>query len=155
VLPYNSTTVKTLIRGSGARHAAPAPTSNSSGNRRPPGAGAETTLNGQQQIVVLRSRRRTSRSSFAQIDGNISPVLRSTTTASPREPSPRPARAHPRRPAPAWLRSPRPVFPTTGVTRKLVDDFGVLPPVSRSSSRSVPAVRSVTTLHRGSRPAPT
>ena len=68
---------------------------------------------------------------FAQIDGNISLVLRSTDDCQPLEsPSPSPSASPSASPGPSLAPlSPCPVFPTTGVTlRKLVDDFGVLPP---------------------------
>ena len=73
---------------------------------------------------------------FAQIDGNISLVLRSTAdcqapspgpseSASP-SPSPTPAAFPSATPTPV---SSCPVVTTTGITlRKLIDDLGVLPP---------------------------
>ncbi len=134
VLPYNPTTVKTLIQGVQVLGTLlPPPSSSSNGNAQAsPGAGTETSLNGQQQIVVLSvTSQDVEVIKFAQIDGNISLVLRSTVDCQPLEsPSPSPSASPSASPGPSLAPlSPCPTFPTTGVTlRKLVDDFGVLPP---------------------------
>ena len=86
---------------------------------------------------------------FAQIDGNISLVLRSTDDCQPREPVALAQREPVRVPGPSLAPlSPCPVVTTTGVTlRKLVDDFGVLPAAGRRGHPAdpVPAGRSVGT----------
>ena len=116
VLPYNSTTVKTLIQGVQVLGTLlPPPTSNSNGNAQAsPGAGAETTLNGQQQIVVLSvTSQDVEVIKFAQIDGNISLVLRSTDDCQPLEsPSPSPSASPSASPGPSLAPlSPCPVIP--------------------------------------------
>ena len=82
-----------------------------------PGAsgGTTTSLNGQQEIVILAATPQQAEAiKFSQTDGIISLVLRATADCQ----NPQDGTA-----------SPCPIIPTTGVTlRKMVDDFGVLPP---------------------------
>jgi Flp pilus assembly protein CpaB len=136
VRPYNPTTVKTLIQGIQVLGTLLPPPS--SGAEAPaPSGQPSTTLNGQQQIVILAvTTQEAEVIKFAQIDGNISLVLRSTAdcqapspgpseSASP-SPSPTPAAFPSATPTPT---SSCPVVTTTGITlRKLIDDLGVLPP---------------------------
>jgi Flp pilus assembly protein CpaB len=141
VLPYNPTTVKTLIPGVQVLGTLlPSPQNvQQTGATPAPGSGT-TTLNGQNQIVILAvSSQDAEVIKFAQIDGNISLVLRSSQDCNPSaSPSPTPA-ASPSGPLPLPSPSPTlapgatvtncPIVPTTGITlRKLVDNRGVLPP---------------------------
>jgi Flp pilus assembly protein CpaB len=114
LLPYNSTTVKTVVQGlqvlgtllppADANAPAPSASTGTSG----------TSLNGQQEIVILAATaQQVEAIKFAQIDGTISLVLRSAKDCQ----------------AADGTASPCPTIVTTGITlRKLVDDFGVLPP---------------------------
>jgi len=109
---YNSTTVKTVVQGlqvlgtllPPADAAAPAASGGTSG----------TSLNGQQEIVILAATtQQVEAIKFAQIDGTISLVLRSAKDCQ----------------AADHTASPCPIIVTTGVTlRRMIDDFGVLPP---------------------------
>ena len=136
VLPYNPTTVKTLIQGVQVLGTLlPPPTSSGNGNAQAsPGAGSETTLNGQQEIVMLAlTPQEVEVVKFAQMDGNISLVLRSTEDCKPVEaPSAEPSASPSASPSPSASTAPElacPTFSTTGITlRKLIDDFGVIPP---------------------------
>ena len=73
-----------------------------------------TSLNGQQEIVILAATtQQVEAIKFAQIDGTISLVLRSAKDCQ----------------AADHTASPCPIIVTTGVTlRRMIDDFGVLPP---------------------------
>ena len=132
VLPYNSTTVKTVLQGVQVLGTLLPPPPSSGQAQASPGSGQETTLNGQQQIVVLAmTPQQVEVVKFAQMDGNISLVLRSTEDCQPVEeesPSPSPSGS----PAPivsAAPVGPCPTFTTTGITlRKMIDDLGVIPP---------------------------
>jgi hypothetical protein len=139
VLPYNNTSVKTLIQGVQVLGTLlPAPSAAQQGGATPaPGSGT-TTLNGQSQIVILAVTTQDAEViKFAQMDGNISLVLRSSKecqpapSASPEAspsgalPSPSPSASIP----PGATITNCPIVPTTGITlRKLVDNRGVLPP---------------------------
>ncbi len=111
--PYNSTTVKTVVQGlqvlgtllPPADTAAPAASGGTTGG---------TSLNGQQEIVILAATAQQIEAiRFSQMDGTISLVLRSSKDCQ----------------AADGTASPCPVIPTTGITlRRMVDDFGVLPP---------------------------
>ena len=132
VLPYNPTTVKTLIQGVQVLGTLlPPPASSGAGATPAPGS-EETTLNGQQQIVMLAlTPQDVEVVKFSQMDGSISLVLRSTEDCKPvEEPSPSPSPSG--SPAPSASAAPLlacPTFTTTGITlRKLIDDFGVIPP---------------------------
>ena len=113
-LPYNSTTVKTIVEGLQVIGTLlPPPTAAASAE---PGAsgGTTTSLNGQQEIVILAATPQQAEAiKFSQTDGIISLVLRATADCQAKD----------------GTASPCPIIPTTGVTlRKMVDDFGVLPP---------------------------
>jgi pilus assembly protein CpaB len=73
-----------------------------------------TSLNGQQEIVILAATSQQAEAiRFAQVDGNIALVLRSSADCTTAD----------------GTATACPIIPTTGVTlRKMVDDFGVLPP---------------------------
>jgi hypothetical protein len=112
-LKYNPTTVKTIVEGlqvlgtllpPPSSNATPAPSDGSTG----------TSLNGQQQIVILAATAQQAEAiKFSQMDGTISLVLRSVTDCQTADGS----------------ATSCPIIPTTGITlRKMVDDFGVLPP---------------------------
>ena len=134
VLPYNPTTVKTLIQGVQVLGTLlPPPTSNSNGNAQAsPGAGRRDDAQrpaadrgprghvaGRRGHQVRPDRRQ--HLAGPAVDRRL-PALES--------PSPSPSASPSASPGPSLAPlSPCPVFPTTGVTlRKLVDDFGVLPP---------------------------
>jgi Flp pilus assembly protein CpaB len=137
VRPYNPTTVKTLVQGIQVLGTLlPPPTSGGSDQPAPSGQ-PSTTLNGQQQIVILAvTTQEAEVIKFAQIDGNISLVLRSTGDCQ--APSPGPSESASPSPTPNPLASPTatptptsacPSVTTTGITlRRLIDDLGVLPP---------------------------
>jgi Flp pilus assembly protein CpaB len=116
---YNHTTVKTLSQGLQVlgtllppppQSDQPQPTANGATT-----SGTNTTLNGQQEIVILSVPAQDAEViKFAQIDGNISLVLRSSEDCTTK---------------PADGLTYCPTVPTTGITlRRLVDDRGVLPP---------------------------
>ncbi len=73
-----------------------------------------TSLNGQQEIVILAATSQQAEAiRFAQVDGTIALVLRSSTDCTKSD----------------GTATACPIIPTTGITlRKMVDDFGVLPP---------------------------
>ena len=73
-----------------------------------------TSLNGQQEIVILAATSQQAEAiRFAQVSGTIALVLRSSTDCT----------------ATDGTATSCPIIPTTGITlRKMVDDFGVLPP---------------------------
>ena len=137
-LPYNSTTVKTLIQGVQVLGTLLPPVEQGADNQTPP-PGSEantTTLNGQQQIVILAVTPQDAEIiKFAQIDGTISLLLRATADCQPSESaSPSPSPSASAEPGASPSASPLingncPIRFTTGITlRRLVDDRGVLPP---------------------------
>ncbi len=135
VRPYNPTTVKTLIQGIQVLGTLLPPASSGNGGQPAPSGQPSTTLNGQQQIVILAvTTQEAEVIKFAQIDGNISLVLRSSDDCQ--APSPGPSESASPSPSPAAFPSATPtptsscpVVTTTGITlRKLIDDLGVLPP---------------------------
>ena len=140
VLPYNSTTVKTLIQGVQVLGTLLPPAEQGADNQTPaPGSEANTTtLNGQQQIVILAVTPQDAEViKFAQMDGSISLVLRATADCQPSEsasPLPSPSAAPSAAPGESPSASPLingncPIRITTGVTlRRLIDDRGVLAP---------------------------
>ncbi len=111
-LPYDPNSVKTVVDGlqvlgtllPPAQNAQPAPSGQTGG----------TSLNGQQQIVILAATSQQAEAiRFAQVSGTIALVLRSAADCQAQDGTPKSC----------------PIIPTTGVTlRKMVDDFGVLPP---------------------------
>lgn len=115
---YNHTTVKTLSQGLQVLGTLLPPTPQGEAAPAASGApqtGTNTTLNGQQEIVILAVPAQDAEViKFAQIDGNISLVLRSSEDCTTK---------------PADGLTYCPTVPTTGITlRRLVDDRGVLPP---------------------------
>jgi Flp pilus assembly protein CpaB len=113
---YNHTTVKVLSQGLQVLGTLlPPPPAPAQGEAAPSPSAGTTTLNGQQQIVILAVPVQDSEViKFSQLDGSISLVLRSAKdcTVKPEE-----------------GQTFCPVIKTTGITlRRLVDDFGVLPP---------------------------
>ena len=139
VLPYNSTTVKTLIQGVQVLGTLLPPAEQNQNATPEPGSEANTTtLNGQQQIVILAVTPQDAEViKFAQIDGTISLVLRATADCQPSEsasPSPSPSPSASLEPGASPIASPLingncPITITTGVTlRRLIDDRGVLAP---------------------------
>ena len=119
---YNHTTVKFLAQGIqviGTLLPAPPPAENTGntegGEQTTAPDGTTTTLNGQQQMVILAVTPQDAEVlKFAQMDGNLSLVLR-----SPRDCTTKPIDGG----------TYCPVVETTGMTlRRLVDDRGVLPP---------------------------
>ncbi len=76
--------------------------------------GGNTSLNGQQEIVILGATVQQAEAiRYAQVDGTIALVLRSAADCQ----------------APDGTATACPIIPTTGITlRKMIDDFGVLPP---------------------------
>jgi pilus assembly protein CpaB len=114
---YNETTVKALSQGLQVLGTLlpPPPDNTEPAPSESPSSGTNTTLNGQQQIVILAVPAQDAEViKFAQIDGNISLVLRSASDCTTK---------------PADGLTYCPVVATTGITlRRLVDDRGVLPP---------------------------
>jgi Flp pilus assembly protein CpaB len=113
-LRYNSTSVKTVVEGLqvlGTLLPPPTTTQQPAQSGQPQGA---TTLNGQQEIVILAATPQQAEAiRFAQIDGTIALALRSVDDCKTAE----------------GTAGPCPIIPTSGITlRRLVDDFGVLPP---------------------------
>jgi Flp pilus assembly protein CpaB len=113
-LPYNSTTIKTVVDGLqvlGTLLPPPTTTQQPAPSGQPQGA---TTLNGQQEIVILAATSQQAEAiRFAQVDGTIALVLRSADDCKNAD----------------GTAGQCPIIPTSGITlRRLVDDFGVLPP---------------------------
>ena len=112
-LKYNPTTVKTIVQGLQVLGTLLPPV-----DAAAPGASGEvnggTSLNGQQEIVILAATtQQVEAIKFAQMDGTISLVLRSAKDCQ----------------ATDGTASPCPIVTTTGITlRKMVDNYGVLPP---------------------------
>jgi hypothetical protein len=117
-LPYNSTTVKTVVEGLQVLGTLLPPPVATAQQQQQAGASGEpattTNLNGQQEIVILAATIQQAEAiRYAQIDGTIALVLRSAADCQAEDGTP----------------ADCPIIPTTGVTlRKMVDDFGVLPP---------------------------
>ncbi len=114
-LPYNPTTVKVISQGLQVLGTLlPPPPAQQSGQPAPTTDGT-TSLNGQSQIVVLSVPMQDAEVlKFAQLDGSISLVLRSSKDCTTK---------------PAEGATYCPVLTTTGITlRRLVEDRGVVPP---------------------------
>ncbi len=113
---YNHTTVKVVSQGLqvlGTLLPPPVDAGQPAASQAPSDNG--TTLNGQQQIVILSVPTQDAEVlKFAQLEGSISLVLRSSADCTTK---------------PAEGQTYCPVVQTSGITlRRLVDDFGVLPP---------------------------
>ena len=111
-IKYNPTTVKVIVQGLQVLGTLLPPAAAPAASGQP--AGGETSLNGQQEIVILAATTQQIEAiKFSQLDGNISLVLRSAQDCQ----------------AADGTASPCPVIVTTGITlRRMVDDFGILPP---------------------------
>ncbi len=114
-IPFNPTTVKVLAEGlqvlGTLLPAPPASTGNNSGTT----TGSSTTVNPDQQelVIVAATVQQAEVIKFAQMQGDISLVLRATKDCQ----------------TASGQATPCPIIPTTGITlRVLVDDYGVLPP---------------------------
>ncbi len=116
---YAPTTVKVLAQGLQVLGTLlpPPPQSAQPEASATPSTGGETTttFNGQEQIVILSVPTQTAELlKFSQIDGNISLVLRSSEDCTTQ---------------PLDGLTYCPTIATTGITlRRMVDDYGVLPP---------------------------
>lgn len=114
----NSTSVKLLLQGGQVLGTLLPPAAQPAGAEASPGTGSETALNGQQEIVLVAvNAQQAEVVKYAQVEGNISLVLRSADDF--------------RDPATGLPLDPKLVVPatTTGITLKsLVDDYGVLVP---------------------------
>ncbi len=112
-LLYNPTTVKVLSEGLQVLGTLlPPPPAAANGQ---PATNPSTNLNTDQQeiVIVAATIQQAEVIKFAQMQGDISLVLRATTDCQ----------------TPDGQASPCPIIPTTGITlRVLVDDYGVLPP---------------------------
>lgn len=114
-LKYNATTVKTLVQGLQVLGTLlPPPTAAAQPAASGSTGGTGTSLNGQQEIVILAvTTQQAEVIKFSQMDGNVSLVLRATADCQ----------------SPDGTASPCPIVTTSGITlRRLVDDFGILPP---------------------------
>jgi pilus assembly protein CpaB len=131
---YNHSTVKVLAQGlqvlgtllpppptSDNAQATPAPTT---------GTGGTTVLNGQQQIVILSApAQQAELIKFSQMSGSITLVLRSPDDCVVTQPGASPSPSASPSSAPAEPGQYCPIVATTGITlRRIVDDWGVLPP---------------------------
>ena len=114
---YAPTTVKVLAQGLQVLGTLlpPPPQSTQPEASASPSTGETTTFNGQEQIVILSVATQTAELlKFSQIDGNISLVLRSSEDCTTQ---------------PLDGLTYCPTIATTGITlRRMVDDYGVLPP---------------------------
>jgi len=117
----NSTSVKLLLQGMEVLGTLLPPAAAATGNNAqatPGPGGGPTTLNGQQQIVIVAvDAQQAEVIKYAQVEGNISLVLRSADDF--------------RDPTTGLPLDPKLIVPatTTGITLKgLVDDYGVLVP---------------------------
>lgn len=115
---FAPTTVKVLAQGLqvlGTLLPPPPQSTQPEPSATPSTGGGTTTFNGQEQIVILAVPTQTAELlKFSQIDGNISLVLRSPEDCTTE---------------PADGLTYCPTIATTGITlRRMVDDYGVLPP---------------------------
>lgn len=113
--PYDQNSVKTVVEGLQVLGTLLPPATDQGQAQGPAASGQPgTTLTGQQQIVILAATSQQAEAiRFAQVSGTIALVLRSSSDCQASDGTP----------------SACPIIPTTGVTlRKMVDDFGVLPP---------------------------
>ncbi len=112
---YNPTTVKVLAEGLQVLGTLLPPPPANTGNNAGTTTGSANTVNPDQQelVIVAATVQQAEVIKFAQMQGDISLVLRATTDCQTAAGQP----------------TPCPIIPTTGVTlRVLVDDYGVLPP---------------------------
>jgi hypothetical protein len=114
-VPYNATTVKVLAEGLQVLGTLLPPPPANTGDNSGTTTGSATAVNPDQQelVIVAATVQQAEVIKFAQMQGDISLVLRATTDCQTAAGQP----------------TPCPIIPTTGVTlRVLVDDYGVLPP---------------------------
>jgi len=114
-IPFNPTTVKVLAEGLQVLGTLQPPPPANTGDNSGTTTGSSTTVNPDQQelVIVAATVQQAEVVKFAQMQGDISLVLRATTDCQTAAGQP----------------TPCPIIPTTGVTlRVLVDDYGVLPP---------------------------
>jgi Flp pilus assembly protein CpaB len=113
-LPYNATTVKTVVQGLQVLGTLLPPSAAAAPVASGEPASNGTSLNGQQEIVILAATaQQVEAIKYSQMDGTISLVLRSSKDCQ----------------AADGTASPCPIVATTGITlRKMIDDYGVLPP---------------------------
>jgi Flp pilus assembly protein CpaB len=112
---YNPTTVKVLAEGLQVLGTLLPPPPANTGDNSGTTTGSATAVNPDQQelVIVAATVQQAEVIKFAQMQGDISLVLRATTDCQTAAGQP----------------TPCPIIPTTGVTlRVLVDDYGVLPP---------------------------
>ncbi len=107
----NPNSVKTIVEGLQVLGTLLPPAAQAAPSGQP---GGGTSLNGQQEIVILAATSQQAEAiRFAQVDGTIALVLRSSADCQNS----------------SGQASACPIVPTTGITlRKMVDDYGVLPP---------------------------
>jgi len=109
---YNPNSIKTVVDGLQVLGTLlPTPTQQATASGQPQGG---TSLNGQQEIVILAATSQQAEAiRYAQVDGTIALVLRSSADCTTTD----------------GTAAQCPIIPTTGITlRRMVDDFGVLPP---------------------------
>jgi Flp pilus assembly protein CpaB len=114
-IPYNSTTVKVLAEGLQVLATLLPPPPAQTGNNTGTTTSSGTNLNTDQQemVIVAATIQQAEVIKFAQMQGDISLVLRATADCQDA----------------SGQATPCPITPTTGITlRVLVDDYGVLPP---------------------------
>jgi Flp pilus assembly protein CpaB len=112
---YNPTTVKVLAEGLQVLGTLLPPPPATTGNTSTGATGGGTSLNTDQQemVIVAATIQQAEVIKFAQMQGDISLVLRATADCQTAD----------------GQATPCPILPTTGITlRVLVDDYGVLPP---------------------------
>ncbi len=112
---YNPTTVKVLAEGLQVLGTLLPPPPATTGNTSTGATGGGTSLNTDQQemVIVAATIQQAEVIKFAQMQGDISLVLRATADCQ----------------TAGGQATPCPIVPTTGITlRVLVDDYGVLPP---------------------------
>jgi Flp pilus assembly protein CpaB len=114
-IPYNPTTVKVLAEGLQVIGTLLPPPPAQTGNTTGTTTTGTTDLNTNQQemVIVAATIQQAEVMKFAQMQGDISLVLRATSDCQDA----------------SGQATPCPITPTTGITlRVLVDDYGVLPP---------------------------
>jgi len=111
-IPYNSTTVKVLAEGLQVLATLLPPPPAATGDNST-GSGTSLGTDQQEMVIVAATVQQAEVIKFAQMQGDISLVLRATADCQTAN----------------GQATPCPIVPTTGITlRVLVDDYGVLPP---------------------------
>ncbi len=110
---FNPTTVKVLAEGLQVLATLLPPPPAAAGNTSTGATGTSLNTDQQEMVIVAATVQQAEVIKFAQMQGDISLVLRATTDCQTANGQP----------------TPCPIIPTTGITlRVLVDDYGVLPP---------------------------